>query len=175
MTDTIRAAAHALAGARQKVTSVAYALAEAQSVADELQARVTALETERAGIIAAARAGDHDPKHALRLGVINADLQDLAPMTADASAGVTAAAATDQEARQAVVRAEQQMGMAEAAELEQRLAEHAGKLEALLMATLTELTAAGKRVGRARPIFSPNSDLVDQLTKLRFTAAGIRR
>jgi hypothetical protein len=137
MTDVIGATACALAGARQKTTSTAGALAAAQSVADELRARVTALETERTGIIAATRGGDRDPKHALALDVVEADLRDLAPMIKDANPGVAAAQAHDQEARQAVGRAEQQMATSEDAELEARLAAHARALDALLLTTLT--------------------------------------
>jgi hypothetical protein len=101
MTDTIRAAAHATVGARQKTASTARTLAEAQSVSDGLKARVTALETERASIIANARGGDSDPKHALRLCVLEADLKDMKPMTDDANAGVAVAHSHDLEARQA--------------------------------------------------------------------------
>jgi dihydroxyacetone kinase-like predicted kinase len=176
MTDTIRAAAHAVAGARQKTAGTAHALAEAQSVADKLREHVTALETERAGIITAARGGGaHDPTHALRVGVIDADLQDMKPMTDDANAGVAAAKAQDHEARQAVVRAEQQFAMATDAELERRLAEHAAKLDALLLATLNELTAVGKRVGRARPVFVPSPELANTLHRLHLTANQVRR
>jgi hypothetical protein len=175
MTDAIRAASHALAGARQKTTSTACALAEAQSVADKLRARVTALETERADIISAARGGDDDPKHALRIGVIDADLRDLAPMTDDANAGVAVAQAHDLEARQAVVRAEQQMTMSEDAELEARLTAHARALDTLMLTTLNELTAVGKRVGRARPVFMPSPELANTLQRLHMTATGIRR
>jgi hypothetical protein len=175
MTDAIRAAATALAGARQKATSTAHALAEAQSVADELRSRGAALDTERANIIASARRGDNDPKHALRLGVINADLQDLAPMIEDANAGVTAAMAQDQEARQAIVRAEQQFSMVTDAELERRLADHAGKLDALMLATLNELNAVGRRVGRARPVFIPSPELANTLQRLHLVASQVRR
>jgi hypothetical protein len=175
MTETIRAAALALAGARQKVTSTAGALAEAQSVRDGLKTRVTALEMERASIIGATRSGDNHPTHALRVGVIDADLQDLAPMTEDANAGVASAQAQDQEARQAVVRAEQQMAMSEDAELEARLAAHARALDTLMLATLNELTAVGKRVGRSRPVFTPSPELANILQRLHLTANQVRR
>jgi hypothetical protein len=175
MTDTIRAAAHALAGARSKTAGTARTLTEAQAVSDGFKARVTALASERAGIVAAARGGDRDPTHALRVGVIDADLQDLAPMIGDANAGVAVAQAQNQEAVQAVVRAEQQMAMAEAAELEARLAAHAAKLDALLLTTLNELTAVGKRVGRARPVFMPSPELANTLQRLHLTATLVRR
>jgi hypothetical protein len=175
MTDAIRAAAHALAGARQNATRTACALAEAQSVADELQARVAALATERAGIITATRGGAHDPTHALRIGVIDADISDLAPMTNDAAAGVAVAQTHDLEARQAIVRAEQQMTMSQDAELEARLAVHASKFDGLLMATLNELTAVGKRVGRSRPVWFPSAELAGVLQRLHLTANQVRR
>jgi hypothetical protein len=175
MTDAIRAAAHALAAARQKVSSTASALAVAQSVSDGLKTRVTALETERASIIAATGSGDNHPMHALRVGVIDADLQDLAPMTNDANAGVAVAQAHDLEARQAVGRAEQQMTMSEDAELAARLTAHAGKLDALMLATLNELNAVGKRVGRSRPVFVPSAELANTLHRLHLIANQVRR
>jgi hypothetical protein len=176
MTDeTIRAAALALAGARQKATRTARSLTQAQSVSDDLKERITALETERAGIIAATRGGAHDPTHALRVGVIDADISDLAPMTDDANAGVAAAQAHDQEARHAVVRAEQQMTMSVDAELEARLTEHARKLDALLLTTLNELNAAGKRISRARPVWFPSADLAGVIQRLHLTSTQVRR
>jgi hypothetical protein len=176
MTDAIRAAANALAGARQKTIGTARTLAEAQLVSDNLKARVTALETERAGIIAAARGGRaHDPAHALRVGVIDADISDLAPLTEDANAGVAAAQAQNQEAVQAVMRAEHQFSMATDAEFERRLAEHAGKLEALLPTTLAELNAVGKRVGRARSVWFPSPETATAIQKLHLMATGVRR
>jgi hypothetical protein len=175
MTEVIRAAALALAGARQKATSTARSLTQAQDIADELQARVSALATERAGIIAAARGGAHDPTHALRIGVIDADLSDLKPMTEDANAGVAVAQAHDLEAHQAVVRAEQQMTMSVDAELEARLTAHASKLDALMLATLNELNAVGKRVGRSRPVFVPSPELASTLHRLHLIASQVRR
>jgi hypothetical protein len=151
------------------------ALAEAQAVSDGLKARVTAPETERASIIANARGGDRDPSHALRLCVLEADLKDMKPMADDANAGVAVAQAHDQEARQAVVRAEQQMAMAEAAELEARLAAHARALDTLMLTTLNELTAVGKRVGRARPVFVPSPELANTLQRLHLVANQVRR
>jgi hypothetical protein len=166
---------HWPAGARQKTAGTAHTLAEAQAIAADLKARVTALEGERSTIIANARGADPDPKNALRLCVREADLKDIAPMTDDANAGVAVAQAHDLEARQAVVRAEQQMAMAEAAELEARLTAHAAKLDALLLATLTELNAVGKRVGRARPVFMPSPELANTLQRLHLTATQVRR
>jgi hypothetical protein len=176
MTDeTIRAAARALAGARSKTAGSLAALTEAQAVSDGLKARVAALETERASIIANARGADPDPKNALRLCVLEADLKDMKPMTDDAAAGVATAQAQDQEGRQAVVRAEQQFSMATDAELEARLAAHAADLDALLLTTLNELTAVGKRVGPARPVFMPSPELANTLQRLHLTANQVRR
>ena len=45
--ETIRAAAHALAGARQRTTSTASTMAEAQGLSDNLKARVTAVLTKK--------------------------------------------------------------------------------------------------------------------------------
>jgi hypothetical protein len=77
MTDAIRAAANALAGARQKTAGTAHTLAEAQAIAADLKARVTALEGERSTIIANARGADPDPKNALRLCVLELTLKIL--------------------------------------------------------------------------------------------------
>jgi hypothetical protein len=107
--------------------------------------------------------------------VVEADLRDLAPMIKDANAGVAAAQAHDQEARQAVGRAEQQMAMSGDAELEARPAAHARALDALLLTTLNELTAIGKRVGGARPVFMPSPELANTLQRLHLTANQVRR
>jgi septal ring factor EnvC (AmiA/AmiB activator) len=175
MIDTIKAAAQALAAARHAADAASEAVTEAQHTADRPKARVSASQAERASIIAASRGGTRDPDASLRLAVLDADLADLAPMVAEAEAELAKAQAAEVEARQAVVRAEQRLAMATDAELERRLVIHAGKLDDLLLATLSELEAVGKRIGRSRPLFAPSQALAEWLRRLHLTAEGIRR
>jgi hypothetical protein len=174
MTDTIKAAALALASARQNAEAASAALTEAQAAADEPKARVAALQAERAGIISASRGGKQDPAKALRMACIDEDVADLAPIVAEADGDVAKASGAAQEAQQAAVRAEQQMAAAVEDDMALRLAEHAGQLDALLLKTLSDMAAIAKR-GARRPFWAPTPALVIELQRLHLTANGIRR
>jgi hypothetical protein len=107
--------------------------------------------------------------------VIDSDRSDLDELAAGADAEVAEAQAAVAEARQAIARVEQQLAMARDAELEQRLLEHCGKLDSLLLSAVNQLAAVGKRNGRSRPLFAPSQALTDSLQRLYLTAASMRR
>jgi hypothetical protein len=174
MTEAINEAARALAAVRHAAGSAAEAVIGAQHAADRPKARVSSCQAERASIIAASRGGTRDPDVSLRMAVLDADLADLAPVVAEAEAELAKTQAAEAEARRAVFRAEQQLAMATDAELERRLVIHAGKLDDLLLATLSDLATVGGRIGRSRPLFVPSQALTDSLQRLYLTA-GIRR
>jgi hypothetical protein len=108
------------------------------------------------------------------MGVVDADLADLKPLVADARAGVQRAGADAAKAAQAVLQAEQQLAIARDGDLEARLVEHAAKLDALLVATLNELSVIWKR-RNARPTFAPSGELFDTVTKLTLLARQLRK
>ncbi|MGO8915391.1 MAG: hypothetical protein ACLQJR_05735 [Stellaceae bacterium] len=167
----IENAARAAATARQQTARAKEAMAEAQADADRVKNRVAVLQSERAGIIAAARNGDADPAHALRVGVIDADLADLAPLVADADAAVSKARGAVASAGTVVASAEQQLALATDEELQQHLLEHASRLDELLLATITELRGVWTR-RRGRPTWAPSPALVIEITRLRHVADG---
>jgi hypothetical protein len=174
MTDAIKAAAHALASARQNADAATAALTEAEAAADLPKAHVAELQAERAGIIAASRSGKQDPGKVLRLAVIDEDLADLAPIVAEADSELAKAQSAAQEAKGAIVRAEQHMAAATDDEMALRLAEHAGKLDALLLATINDMAGIAKRGGR-RPFWAPSPALVNELQRLHLIGIQVRR
>jgi predicted nucleic acid-binding Zn-ribbon protein len=146
-------------------------LAAARTAADEINSRVAALETERAGIVAAARTGDADPAAGLRLAVLDADLADLRKIAADGKAGLANAQAEVQRASQAVAAAEQALALAKDEEMERQLVAHVDQLAQLLGTAVAELRTIWRRK-RARPTWSPTTELLRELQSLRFVADG---
>jgi hypothetical protein len=49
------------------------------------------------------------------------------------------------------------------------------RLNTLMLTTLNELTAVGKRVGRARPDLMPSPELANTLQRLHLIANQVRR
>jgi hypothetical protein len=174
MTDAITAAAHGVAEGRQQAKRAHEAFAEAQAVVDHLNGRVATLQTERGALVAAGRVADTNGKLALRLAVVDADLADLAPLVAEANASAAKAQGAAAQADQAVARAEQHLAIATDEKLQERLAEHAGKLDELLLQTLTELRAVWTRRG-ARPTWFPSTGLADEVYRLHLMANQVRR
>jgi hypothetical protein len=138
-------------------------------VSDGLKARALVLENERAEIIAATRRDDHNPEHALRVAVVDADLKDLKPISEDADAGVAAAVAQAQEASAALTRAEQILVIATDEALLCRLTQHASTLDAMLLKTVTGIAAIVTRRG-GRPVRYPSIELANTLQRLHVTA-----
>jgi hypothetical protein len=174
MSSQIEAAAVAVSQARANGEKARGRLSEAQAVSDGLKARALVLENERTEIIAATRRGDHNPEHALRIAVVDADLKDLKPISEDAAAGVGAALAQAQEASAALSRAEQMLVIATDEAVLGRLTAHATELDGLLLKTVTQIAAIVTRRG-GRPVWYPSIELANTLHRLRLTANQVRR
>ena len=170
---SIENAARAVAEAKQNAVEANTALAEAQDVRDQLQSRVAALQTERAKVVQSARGGADEGKAALRIGIIDADLADLAPLLADADGALGVARAAATTAAQAAVIAEQHLQIAADADLQSKLEVRATDLAALLWAAVGELNSVWRR-RTARPTWFPSDELVRELERLRLTGKGIQ-
>ena len=170
----LESAASVLAQARAETAKAADALDRAQAEQGRVRERVDALGAERAGIVAASRSGNQDPRRALRLAVIEADLADLAPMVAKADAKLAKAQCATAAARQAVIIAEQQLERAKDEVLLTWLVVHATHRDGFLLATLSEIAAIDRKTGR-RPSWAPSRETYDALSRLHLTAAGLRR
>ena len=171
MSDVIDHAAHRVAAAERKLEAATATLTATKTAAAEINSRVAALETERGQIVAAARAGDADPAAGLRLAVLDADLADLRKIAADGNAGLANAQSDVQRASQAVAAAEQALALAKDEVLERQLVAHVDQLAQLLGAGIAELRAIWRRK-RARPTWSPTTELLRELQSLRFVADG---
>jgi hypothetical protein len=173
MSERIKAAAGAVAEARDNAAKARDALAEAQAGRQRLHDRVAAIAAERGAIVAARRAGNADPEHGVRLEILRADEVDVAGMVVDADADVKRALDTAQAANGAVTRAEQYLIGAQDEVLLGKLVEHATTLDGLLLKTVTEIAAIGAH-RRSGPAWFPSDALASTLTKLNYTA-GLRR
>ena len=171
-TITIEAAARAVAEARHKAAEAAALIEAAEECAGDIRERRDALRTERAALVQAARSGDASGSAGLRVAVLDEDLKDIAPLLADAHAGVQAAKADAAKAVQAVALAEQNLTLARDADLEDRLVAHAAKLDELLTATIVELDTIRKRRG-GRAKWFPSGPLADNVTRLHLTAMRV--
>jgi hypothetical protein len=168
-TITIEAAARAVAEARHKAAEAAALIEAAEERAADIRERRDALRTERAALVQAARNGDASGSTGLRVAVLDEDLKDIAPLLADAWAGVEAAKAEAQKAASAVALTEQHLALAKDADIEARLVAHATKLDDLLAATILELDTIRKRRG-GRAKWYPSGALADNVTRLHLTA-----
>jgi hypothetical protein len=166
---TIEAAARSVAEARHKADEAAAAVEAAEERAADIRGRRDALRAERASLVEAARNGDTDPSAGLRVAVIDEDLKDLAPLFADAQAGIATAQAALQKAAGEVAHAEMKLAMAKDADIEARLIAHATKLDELLTASIIEIEAIRKGHG-GRPKWFPSGPLADVVTRLHLTA-----
>jgi hypothetical protein len=165
----IEAAARRVADAKHRQSEAAAAVDAANGAAAAVQGRVDALQAERAGLVAAARAGDADGGAGLRIAVIDADVADLAPLVDDANAGIQRAAADAAQAFQAVAATQRDLAVERDRATEAMLIERVDSLAQLLTTGLAELKAIQKRRG-GRPSWAPQTGLVRELTSLRLAA-----
>jgi len=165
----IEAAARRVADAKHCQSEAAAAVDAAKAAAAAVQGRVDALQAERAGLVAAARAGDADGSAGLRIAVIDADVADLAPLMADAKAHIQRADSDAAKVFQAVAAAERDLAVERDRETEAMLIDRVENLAQLLTTGLAELKSLQKRRG-GRPSWAPQTGLVRELTSLRLTA-----
>jgi len=170
-TFNIEAAARRVAEAKHRQAEADSAVEAAKAAAAAVETRVSALQAERAELVAAARNGDADGAAGLRLACLDADLGDLAPLAADAKAGIQRAVAAAAEAFQATAAAERDFSIEKDRETEAMVLERVETLAAMLAAGLAELKAIQKRRG-GRPAFAPSKELVTALTSLWLVADG---
>jgi hypothetical protein len=165
----IESTARRVADAKRRHVDAAAAVEAAKAAAAAVQGRVDALQAERADLVAAARNGDADGRAGLRIAVIDADIADLAPLVADAKAGIQRADSDAAKAFQAVGAAERDLAVERDRETEGMLIERVENLAQLLTTGLAELKAIQKRRG-GRPKWAPQTGLVRELTSLRLAA-----
>jgi len=171
MIVNIEAAARRVAEAKHRQAEADSAVEAAKVAAAAVETRVSTLQAERAALVAAARTGDADGAAGLRLACLDADIGDLAPLTADAKAGIQRAAAAAAEASQATAAAERDFSLEKDRETEAMLIERVETLAGMLSTGLTELKAVQRRRG-GRPSWAPSKELVSALTSLRLVADG---
>jgi hypothetical protein len=171
MLVNIEAAARRVAEAKHRQAEADAAVDAAKATAGTVETRVAALQAERAALVGAARNGDANGSAGLRLAVLDADLADLAPLVADAKAGIQHASAAAADAFQATAAAERDFALEKGRETEAMLIERAEALSGMLATALTELKAVQRRRG-GRPSWAPSKELVGALTSLRLVADG---
>jgi hypothetical protein len=169
MVDTIDSAALHVAEAEHKLEEANGKLAAAQKAAGEINARVAAIDAERAEIFAAARAGDDDGRLGLRLAILTADGDDLRKIAADAKTGLANAVTEVERAKLAVAAAEQTLRLVKDDEMERHLVAHVDQLAVLLGSGIAELRAIWARK-RARPVWAPSKELATEIQRLRLVA-----
>jgi hypothetical protein len=170
ISDAAFAAAQAQVHVQRANAGLATAVAEHEKIAE----RVAALTTQRAEIIARRGLGDTRPTDGADLELIAADQQGLAGILDEAEAVVTAARGPVQAARQAWSNAHREMQLAEDAAALAQLVEHAGKLDGLLLATVSQITDTQGRLGQTgRPAWAPSKDLYIGLRKLTSATGGL--
>jgi predicted neutral ceramidase superfamily lipid hydrolase len=165
MSAEVQSAARAVAHAQAAAELAAKALATASAERAKVECCIAEIDTKKAGIATQRRNGVDDPAHGGELAVLDLDRATLVDILAGHNGPVARATAAHGEARQSVVFAEQRLAAASDVELQNRLVEHAKQLDALLLETVNDLAAVGKRRG-GRAVWGPSPGLINELTKL---------
>lgn len=172
ITDTIDKHAHAVSEAHSAVRLATSELAAAQADHQVIADRINAIHTNRSAIIARRQAGDARPGDAGEIELLAADVQGLEGILAERKAEVAKAKTAQTAARQMLASAQSNMQRAEDAANLAALKEHAGKLDALLLATVQQIVETQNRLGDRRAAWAPSKELHFALRKLA-AAAGI--
>lgn len=160
-------AAHAVV--QRATADLATVHADYQVVAD----RISAIDADRSAIIARRQHGDSRPGDAGTVELLAADRQGLEAILAEREAEVTKAKAALAAARQALVTAQREMQRSEDEVTHAALKEHASKLDALLLATVTQIGEVRTRLGEQRSSWTPSAALYRELRKLVSVAGGL--
>jgi chromosome segregation ATPase len=172
--NTIADAAFAVSTAHAHVQRASAELAAANAQYDQIAERVAALDATRAEIIARRQRGNLQPDDGAQLELAAADREGLSGILAEAEAVVTAARGPGQEARQALSEAQRGLQIAEDTAAMGRLVEHAGRLDALMLATTGQIAEVQARLGHTgRPAWAPSAELYRELRKLTAAVGGL--
>jgi hypothetical protein len=163
----ILAAARQIAAAAAEHEKASVALEGAHTARQRIVDRLTALDVKRGEIVARRGRGDLLPDDGGQLALIGADREALAAMIPDADGVVASARAPALAAEQAIAVARQVLEQAQDEAAEVALAEHAAKLDALLLTTVTELGGLNSRLRRVRPAWGPSRPLSEALRRLQ--------
>ena len=169
----LTAAAATVAEARLAVERTRDAIEFAIGERDTVKRRIDEKNAERASISAERKAGVDKKSHGARLAVLDMDLGHLGEMLSDAEGAVTRATAEDTAAKARLAEAEALLARETDGELLAGLVEHAGKLGERLSATIGEIDAAWRRLGRdvTRAPWVPSEGLADAIKRRDLTRA----
>jgi chromosome segregation ATPase len=167
-------AAVSVAEAHAHVGRTSAELAAATAEHDKITERVAALDAKRAEIIARRQRGETQRDDGAQLELITADRQGLSSILDEAEAAVNAARGPFQKARQALSEAQRGLQIAEDTAALAQLVEHAGRLDALMLATVGQIAETQGRLGHTgRPVWAPSKDLYLGLRKLTSAVGGL--
>jgi hypothetical protein len=173
-TDTINAAAYEVSRAFANLQRVNADLATAEVEHGRIEARTAALDSKRREIVSRRQAGDARPNDGADLELIAADREGLSSILVEAEAAVGAAQKLVQKAKQALNEAQRGMQIVEDSAALDQLVAHAGRLDALLLATAGQISETQARLGHTgRPVWAPNPELFRVLRKLTAAVGGL--
>jgi len=166
-----QAAGEKIAAAEAAATKAGAALREAEARRDQVAHRIGALAKERGMIIARRAGGDNQPDDAAKVSLLDADLEGLHRMQADAAATLALANSAAETAKRGVAHARERLEYAEAQRALALLSTHADELGALLHATIAKITVIEARWAQSKT-WMPRRELVDAVRKAALAAGG---
>jgi uncharacterized Ntn-hydrolase superfamily protein len=170
MNTIMDAAAHAVAEAEHEQVKAAAALLAEQETCAGIEARLAAIESDRAAIVGRRAGGDRRPDDAARLALLDADREGLRALLAEADAAVAAARGPSEQAERVLAAARFQLARCQDAAVEAAVLDHVRALDTAMLNAIAELEAVATRMGRTgRPAWSASSALY---LKLRTLAAA---
>jgi hypothetical protein len=163
----VAAAAQALAAARSRLQKATALHEDATAKRAVIEGRIRSLETSRNEIIGRRQVGDCKVEDGPQLALIAADLEGLTALLGHAEAVVSDVTAPAEEARRALLFAEQHVQFVEDNMTEAALVEHARRLDGLMIQTVERINAIHKRRGSGTPKWGPSRALALELRKLQ--------
>jgi chromosome segregation ATPase len=174
MTNTsITAAAHAVAEAERRVEGAAAKLNAARERVDLIDGRIADLDAARTDMIERRARGEAREDDAAMLALNAADREGLVAMRAEAVANEAAAREPQDAAVRALDTARVVLARAEAEATEGALVARAAHLDSLMLRTVAELNAVGRRLDRGRPAWVPSAELRDTFRTLAVHAGAL--
>jgi hypothetical protein len=165
--QAIESASHQLAAAIAEHERANEALIAAQNGLETVEAQIAEKQAERAGIVQHRVRGDRHDNDGAMLALIEADLEGLGQILADATAAVNTVRGPAQEAQRRVGFARQQPARAEGQAKLEAFLEHAKRLDALLLETIGEISEASRVLDVRMPPWGASKALFEALNKLR--------
>lgn len=158
---------HQFAAAEQAQIDAKSALAEAQSEVSSLRERIVGMQAERSGIITRRARGHQEKNDGARLALLEADMEGLSAIVAEAEGRVAMKQRAEAEAAKNLIIANEHLAFERSRITQDALVAHADRLGKLLLASLEALETAQRGPFPPSSTYAPSDALWMRLRKIQ--------